>query len=167
MAAYYAANREIILVKKAAYRAANPGKAAETTRAWRAANPEKVAKANRYWQIANPEKHAAATRAWQAANPEKAAQYTRNRRALKKNAEGSHTVADVRTIFENQRGLCSNCQAKLFKSGKQKFHVDHVMPLALGGSNDKYNIQCLCPTCNLSKHAKDPLEWAKQQGRLL
>jgi 5-methylcytosine-specific restriction endonuclease McrA len=41
------------------------------------------------------------------------------------------------------------------------------MPLARGGSNDRLNLQCLCPQCNLSKNAKDPIAWAREQGRLL
>lgn len=82
-------------------------------------------------------------------------------------AEGSHTGKDVQAIFQNQRGLCANCKKKLFKSGAKKYHVDHVIPLAKGGSNWPSNLQCLCPTCNMRKGAKDPLDWAKENGRLL
>lgn len=147
-ALYYAADREKLAAKQAGYRAANPEKQA----AYCSANRNKIAanKADYY-----------------ATNPEKFAERNRNRRARKRNAEGKHTAADVRAIFEKQQGLCANCIEKLFKSGKQKFHVDHIMPLARGGSNWPYNIQCLCPTCNLSKNAKDPIRWAQENGRLL
>ena len=40
------------------------------------------------------------------------------------------------------------------------YHPDHVMPLALGGSNDAANIVASCPSCNMSKGAKHPIEWA-------
>jgi 5-methylcytosine-specific restriction endonuclease McrA len=99
-------------------------------------------------------------------NPEIRAAINRNRRARVRNAEGTHTTADIKTIFTNQRGLCANCETKLFKSGKQKYHVDHIMPLALGGSNWPDNLQCLCPFCNLSKGAKHPDDWAKENGKL-
>jgi len=100
-------------------------------------------------------------------NKEKYNARDRGRRARVKNAEGNHTSDDVISIFVAQRGLCANCKTKLFKSGKQKYHVDHIMPLALGGSNWPSNLQCLCPPCNHSKAAKSPEAWAKQQGKLL
>lgn len=115
----------------------------------------------------NKDRIAAKKVAYRLANPEKCADYDRNRRARETGAEGRHTADDVARIFEKQRGLCANCHAKLFKSGKQKFHVDHIIPLARGGSNWPSNLQCLCPTCNTSKHAKDPIEWAQQNGRLI
>jgi hypothetical protein len=145
------------------YRADNPWKRAATCAAWTAANPEKNAAKSAKWAAANP-LYAAE---WAAANPEMVAARNRNRRARVLNAEGKHTSADVRLIFESQHGLCANCKTKLFKSGEKKYHVDHIMPLALGGSNWPANLQCLCPFCNLSKGAKHPDDWAKQNGRLL
>lgn len=109
----------------------------------------------------------AKVREYSAANPDKCAAHSRNRRARVRNAEGSHTAADVKAIFEYQRGKCANCNKKLFKSGAKKFHVDHIHPLAKGGSNWPSNLQCLCCTCNLKKSAKDPLDWAFQNGKLL
>ena len=41
------------------------------------------------------------------------------------------------------------------------------MPVALGGGSEITNIQLLCEPCNLAKHAKHPIEWAQQMGRLL
>lgn len=179
---YRAENSEQIAERHRAYREANPEKIAEINRAYREANKEKCEEYMREWRKTNPEKMAAAFRAYREANieqissrhrayrlanPEKIAAYGRNRRAKKREAEGSHTAADVKAIFESQRGLCANCEKKLFKSGAKKFHVDHIQPLSRGGSNDKYNLQCLCPACNTRKRAKDPLDWAKEIGKLL
>ena len=47
-------------------------------------------------------------------------------------------------------------------AGKGKYHVDHRMPLSLGGSNYPDNLQLLCPTCNLSKSATHPDIYEKQ-----
>lgn len=163
LAKYREANRERIAAYKLEYRSAN----AENIATYNAANREKKAAQAAKYRAANPEKFAAQQAAYIAANPDKRAARVRNRRARKRKAEGKHSSADVRAIFEAQRGLCANCQTKLFESGKQKYHVDHIMPLALGGSNWPSNLQCLCPTCNLSKWAKHPDDWAKQQGRLL
>jgi 5-methylcytosine-specific restriction endonuclease McrA len=46
-------------------------------------------------------------------------------------------------------------------------HVDHILPLALGGDNRRKNIQLLCPTCNLSKGAHHPIDHAQRNGLLL
>jgi hypothetical protein len=34
-------------------------------------------------------------------------------------------------------------------------------------TNDKYNLQLLCAPCNLSKRAKDPIEFNQSLGLLL
>jgi 5-methylcytosine-specific restriction endonuclease McrA len=167
IAAYRAANRERILAEKAAYYQANRERLLAEKAVYRAANRERDAAKSAAYRSKNRERCAAQRRAYRAANPEKVAESNRNRRAIKRNADGRHTAADVRRIFEHQQGLCANCLCKLFKSGKKKFHVDHIMPLARGGSNDRLNLQCLCPQCNLSKNAKDPIAWAREQGRLL
>lgn len=57
--------------------------------------------------------------------------------------------------MEQQRGLCVYCSAELSIS----FHVDHIMPLALGGEHAPSNIQLLCPSCNCKKGAKHPDEF--------
>ena len=36
----------------------------------------------------------------------------------------------------------------------QDLHFDHIIPHALGGSNEPENIQILCVDCNLSKGAR-------------
>ena len=38
-------------------------------------------------------------------------------------------------------------------------HRDHVMPRTLGGPNSKENIVFTCPTCNIRKGSRHPLEW--------
>lgn len=84
--------------------------------------------------------------------------------AQRRCAEGSYTKEDIRELMRLQKGRCVNCMKKI--RGK-KYHADHIIPIARGGSNWKYNIQILCPKCNLTKSAKDPIEWAQQNGRLL
>jgi 5-methylcytosine-specific restriction endonuclease McrA len=39
--------------------------------------------------------------------------------------------------------------------------------LSRGGSNDISNIELLCERCNLRKHAKDPIDWAQENGLLV
>ena len=46
-----------------------------------------------------------------------------------------------------QRWKCNHCG----KDIRDENHVDHILPLAKGGSNDMDNLQLLCPPCNLRK----------------
>lgn len=150
--AWYQANIEALSKKWRAYGIENREKINQKSRAWYAANKDRVSENGRAWRSANREARAASCR---------------NRRRMKYSADGKHTAFEVLSIFEHQRGLCAACNCKLLKSGRERFHVDHITPLLRGGSNDKYNLQCLCPFCNLSKGAKDPIQWAEQNGRLL
>lgn len=177
-AAWRAANPEKIKDLKATWRAANHDKEKASQAAWNAANPEKVKAIKARWCAANSEKLRAKDVTYRAANPEKVKAYgaayraansegrrarDRNRRARKRNADGTHTVSDINELMMLQRGKCACCRTNI----KDGHHVDHVMPLATGGSNDKLNLQLLCPTCNLQKSAKHPIDFMQQKGFLL
>lgn len=85
------------------------------------------------------------------------------RRARKLKAGGVYTADQITDLYLKQRGRCANCGVKL----GDKFHRDHKIALADGGTNDIGNIELLCKPCNLKKSAKDPARWAKENGRLL
>ena len=97
-------------------------------------------------------------------NPDKVRKLAHKRRAIARNSGGVYSVSDLERIKIGQRMRCANCKSCLKQSG---YHVDHVVPIAKGGTNWPDNLQILCPSCNLSKGAKDPIEWAQANGRLL
>lgn len=97
------------------------------------------------------------------ANPEKARRNKANHKALKRGAVGTHTQAEIEALVRKQKYRCANCGASI----RNEYHADHKVPLARGGSNDIGNIEMLCPPCNLRKSAKDPMEWARENGRLV
>jgi 5-methylcytosine-specific restriction endonuclease McrA len=136
-------------------------------REYRLKNRAKISARRAEYYSENIEKIMAYYFKYMANNKEKLSAAWRNRRVKRGGAEGTHTSEDVRRIFNLQQGICANCKIKLVKSGKQKYHVDHIIPLARGGTNWPSNLQCLCPFCNLSKSAKDPIDWANQNGRLI
>lgn len=115
------------------------------------------------YRSANRHLGRAQSAAWARANPEARAAERAAYRARKVNAEGRYTAQDIGEIRRLQKGKCAVCASSL-KAGE---HRDHIVPLFLGGTNHKTNIQLLCPPCNLSKAAKHPIDHAQQIGRLL
>ncbi len=54
-------------------------------------------------------------------------------------------------VFQRDNYQCQSC------GKKQHLNIDHIIPLAKGGSNDMSNLQTLCQTCNQQKkHHLDP-----------
>lgn len=57
-------------------------------------------------------------------------------------------------LLESQYGLCAyfeHCGSFLTETD---VHIDHIIPLIRGGTNEDDNLQALCPTCNLRKGGK-------------
>lgn len=160
---HYEANKASINARHRAYNEANPQYRVE----YYAKNRDRFLSAARENYAENRDSKLEYQKQYYVENPEKVAATRFKRRARLLGAEGSHTAADIKAIFESQRGRCASCEKKLFMTGAKKYHVDHIKPLARGGSNAKENLQCLCPSCNHRKHAKDPFDWAKENGKLL
>jgi 5-methylcytosine-specific restriction endonuclease McrA len=123
---------------------------------------EILAKKNAY-RAANREKARQYTKEWATANPLKRRANQANYRARRSGAGGRHSAEDVAVLMQLQKGKCACCRASV----ADEYHVDHVLPLALGGTSDRENLQLLCPPCNMSKGAKHPVEFANQRGLLL
>lgn len=158
-----AANLEKVRGQRRARYAANPEAERARSRAWRAANLERKRERSCAWNAANPEAARKRARAWYAANPDAAAANSRNRRARKRSAEGMHTKADIARIAAAQKHRCAFCRTSIRKES----HVDHIVALSKGGTNWPSNLQILCPPCNMRKYAKDPIDFAREAGRLL
>ena len=62
-----------------------------------------------------------------------------------------------------QGGKCAVCKTNIMDD----FRIDHVLPLALGGSNDPRNLQLLCKDCNSKKWHKHPVDFMQSIGYLL
>ena len=63
-------------------------------------------------------------------------------------------------IEERAGGRCEYCQAPQRVCG-YRFHREHIIPVALGGSDDESNRALACDSCNLAKadrrSGRDPL----------
>jgi 5-methylcytosine-specific restriction endonuclease McrA len=100
------------------------------------------------------------TRKYRKNNPDKVREFSSKRRGRK---TGKLPKGTVLRIGELQRWKCAICSVGI----KEKFHTDHVMPLAREGKHEPLNIQLLCPTCNTKKSAKDPIAFMQSRGFLL
>jgi 5-methylcytosine-specific restriction endonuclease McrA len=54
-------------------------------------------------------------------------------------------------ILARDRGKCANCGTDIAQELRGDQHIDHMISLARGGSNDLVNLQLLCSACNLRK----------------
>lgn len=163
-AAWRAANRDKIRAKKAADYAANAEKIKARSAAWHAANKEKARANKAAWKAANPEKVKAGNAAYLQSNLDKHRANQHARRARKSASGGKLSIGLAEKLFKLQKGKCAcGCKQPL----GDDYHLDHIMPLALGGSNTDDNIQLLRAWCNVSKGAKHPVEFMQKKGFLL
>jgi hypothetical protein len=142
-------NREKSRAIVAKYDAANREKRRAKEAAYRAANPEK-----------ERERHAK----YRAANQESYRIHCQNRRARKRENGGELSKGLADRLFKLQRGKCAcGCKQPL----GYNYHLDHIMPISLGGTNTDDNIQLLRARCNIQKKAKHPVDFMQQRGFLL
>jgi 5-methylcytosine-specific restriction endonuclease McrA len=151
-------NREAYLKGKAARYAADPEKMRMLAIEYRASP-----KGQRMKENYRPRKLALLA-AWKKANPDRVRATRHRRRARELGIAGDCSAHDVADLARRQEYRCAWCKERLPKRG---YHLDHVFPLKLGGTNDRSNLQLLCRNCNCRKGAKHPLEFARLEGRLL
>lgn len=176
--AYRRANHEKVTASWKAWKENNLELSKERARAWRLANLDKAKARSAAWYLANAEKTKARSSAWYLENMERAkanaAAYlakkpevfktaSQNRRARKVKAGGRLSKDLPSRLFILQRGKCSCCGLPL----GDKYHMDHIVPLMLGGSNTDDNIQLLRARCNLQKSTKHPVDFMQERGYLL
>lgn len=171
-AARYQENKEQYKEKFAKWRAENKEKMREYSRAYKQRHPDRVAESMIKHVKNNHEKILARSAAHYKKMMQEAPDVLRaqraliaqNRRAKKQNTCGKISYGRITRLMKLQKGKCAVCCCNLIETGK---HIDHIMPLALGGSHDDQNIQLLCPTCNLTKSAKHPVDFMQSRGFLL
>lgn len=102
-------------------------------------------------------------RRWAEQNPEKRKEISQNykhrRRAIERVGLSTREFAKWKSA---QPKVCHWCGVKCAR----RYHVDHYVPLSKGGKHETDNLVIACRECNFRKHAKDPLEFANEVGRL-
>ena len=163
---------------RAKWRAENPEKRKTYDTKYCAANPEKVKAIHAKWYAKNSEgeKGRAAKRyavnsekikirsaKWRKANLKSSCVCQHNYRARKQANGGKLSKGLSKALYARQKGRCACCKKLL----GDNYHLDHIVPLALGGANEDWNIQLLTATCNLNKGAKHPIDYMRSKGLLL
>lgn len=161
---YRAENKAQLTASAMAWREENPEKYAEYQKAYQLANRQRTIKRLQNWRINNRVHASEYGKAWRKENPGEHARHEHNRRARMKEAGGELTAGLYGRLMVVQRGKCAACRVSIKGI---RAHMDHQMPLALGGSNTDDNMQLLCPPCNQSKHAKHPVDFMQERGFLL
>jgi len=145
--------------------ASNPDRVRENKRKFYERHAERLRNESRSQPTVQREKRAARQRQYRMKNPEKIRQLNRARVATMR-ATGSVKRSDIDRLILLQRGRCASCRKLVVREGKG-FHLDHKQPVTKGGDNSFHNLQILCPRCNRSKSARDPLEFMRSMGFLL
>ena len=163
-AAWCAENKERVTEYRSAYVEANKERLTEYKAEWYQNNKDRLKEASAEWYqnnkasrnasaaryaAANKERLAEYKAAWNAANPEKRRAAHARRRARKAASVFQFWVRDP----DHDDSLCYWC------GSDDVAHVDHVMPISLGGQATESNEVPSCADCNLRKNAKHPLVW--------
>jgi 5-methylcytosine-specific restriction endonuclease McrA len=121
---------------------------AEYHRQWNAINPEKRSDYIRRWEAANPQKRLEHDRRRYATNPQKKHELNRRRRARETDAL---TIPFTPDQLAQRMAYWGN---RCYMCGGPFEHVDHFIPLALGGPHCLSNLRPACGSCNSSKGAR-------------
>lgn len=137
----YQKNKSVIRVKASQSYFANPIKQIEAR------------SRSKKWREDNPEEFKAAMK-----------RHTAIRRARERKVEGCFTNADLFDIYKKQNGRCAYCSSPINFEQSNQVHLDHIIPIVLGGTNWPTNLAFACRSCNLSKGKKTLSEWEKVRG---
>jgi hypothetical protein len=80
-----------------------------------------------------------------------------------KAAQREHITDQVRAdVYARDKGICYLCGRATDLGNVARWpEWDHVVPISLGGSNEKHNLAIACRTCNRRKGAFPPLAYLR------
>jgi 5-methylcytosine-specific restriction endonuclease McrA len=122
----------------------------------------------KYWRdrkATNKELYAAQQKNWKEANPEKYAEMHRNksrkRRAIiRGNGSEPYTEKNIFNLYGTDCHICKQAidltapRRQGIKGWEFGLHIDHIIPVSIGGSDSINNVRPAHGLCNLKKGAK-------------
>ena len=152
-------------------RRADPEKYNQSMREYYANSPEQKrrrdVRAARYYQ-SHKARHAENGRRWAANHVEQERIRSKNKIAWRRKAVGKFTLDDIQALYEKQNGKCAICALVFSEAGRNKYQIDHIIPLRPRGAsmpvgtNNPDNLQLLCRKCNRLKSNHLPPTAASQ-----
>ena len=173
-AAYYAAHREEEAARDAAYRAAHREEKRvrdaayhathrEMRRARDAANPERKRAYKATWYAKNRERAGADFAAWYALNADSQRAKARDAGARRRGAHACDhqwclALGPAFLAWQISEHRCYLCGTPVWPG--VNLHMDHVQPIAHGGTHCADNLRPSCANCNLRKgtHVRSSVE---------
>uniref|UniRef100_A0A6H1ZVV2 Putative homing endonuclease n=1 Tax=viral metagenome TaxID=1070528 RepID=A0A6H1ZVV2_9ZZZZ len=153
--ANYLNNIEQIKERWEKYSHGNRDKINAHQKRYRLENSEKIKEQGKKRRDADPEKSRAQCREWAKQNPEKMRRHWadtgKRKRALLKGVKVE--IFKAHEIYERDGWICQLCHKKVNK--KLRFpnplsrSLDHIIPLSLGGTHERKNVQLTHYKCNV------------------
>lgn len=141
------------------YRVANPDKCKQLWADYYDVNKDQLNEKRAQFFEENPEIRAEYNRDWNDKHPDERRAHNQNRRARKKNAAGYFTADQNAARVDYYGGCCWRCLGPYEA-------IDHVIPLAKGGTNWPANLRPICRSCNSKKGSKHPSRLPKIKATL-
>lgn len=162
---YIRSNSERVKIYQEKYHIEHPSMRNEINRKWRGKNPAKVKEYNTRRYAKNPKKWIKYRKEYSLANPEKTAEWgiasSNRRRARKANVISEpYTAQQILELYGTNCHLCHEPIDLIAprhqgqKGWEFGLHLEHVIPLALGGSNLIENVRPSHGLCNIRKGAR-------------
>ena len=125
---------------------------------YRAEHTEEASKCLREWKDAHPERMRGMRRKYRVTERGKAV-YAAEKHNRRVKVNGIKLTTDiVRELMADFDGFCPYCWEKIVAG-----HVDHIVPVSKGGTNDRNNLAWVCSTCNMQKGDKSLAEFRLYQ----
>lgn len=163
--AYRIKNKKVIAEKDRLRFQANPQRGKESSKRWLEKNRKRQNQTLRDWYNNNKERNLENGRKWRKENLKKArandAKKSRKRRAIKNNNSFDFYTEEQVLLFYGTK--CHICKIAIdlsaprwsaVKGFELGLHIDHLVPLAKGGSDTLENVRPAHAVCNLRKGAK-------------
>jgi hypothetical protein len=139
---YREENKDSLRAKRLEWLEANPGYNAEYCRKYYADNRNELRSKHREYYERNPElfRH-----------------HRRLRRSRILGSKVTLTSEQEAKIYERFGGKCA------LTGASENIHLDHFIPVLVGGDTSLENMVPIAGHLNISKHAKNPFEWIRTQ----
>jgi len=156
-------NREKHNKKCAAWAKNHPEKGRARSAIHRQKNRASILQKDKEKRAKDPAKYVKKALAYAKKYPDKVNARNAARRAKRKNQSGIVSKNIVEKLKKLQQNKCPCCHELL----GDKYHIDHIVPLALGGMHQDSNLQLLRANCNQQKSFKHPIDFMQSKGFLL